>query len=54
MEPHCVSYEKYTGNENSNVRKTKQSRSMLLWNCAVCGEEKSTFIKNKELNSFND
>ena len=26
---------------------------MLLSNCAICGKEKSTFIKNKELNNFN-
>ena len=27
---------------------------MLLSNCAICGKKKSTFIKNKELNNFND
>ena len=25
---------------------------MLLSNCAVCGKKKSTFIKNKELDNF--
>ena len=34
----------YTVNENSNVKKTKQNRLMLLWNCAVCGKRKLTFI----------
>ena len=44
METYCV---KYTGNENSNLRKTKQKRLMLLSNCAVYGKKTSTFIKNK-------
>ena len=52
MEVYCVSCKKYTENENSNVRKTKQNRLMLLSNCAVCRKKKSTFIKNKELNNF--
>ena len=52
METYCVSPRKYTGNENSNVRKTKQNRLMLLSNCSICGKKKSTFIKNKELHNF--
>ena len=54
METYCVSCKKYTANENSNVRKTKQNRLMLLSNCNICGKKKSTFIKNKELSNFND
>ena len=54
METYCVSCKKNTENENSNVRKTKQNRLMLLSNCAVCGKKKSTFIKSKELKHFND
>ena len=46
METYCVSYKKYTANENSSVKKTKQNRLMLLSNCAVCGKKKITFIKN--------
>ena len=38
METHCVSCKKYTAKENSNVRKARQNRSMLLSNCAVCGK----------------
>ena len=30
METYCVSCKKYTANENSSVRKTKQNRLMLL------------------------
>ena len=49
METYCVSCKKYTVNENSSFRKTKQNRLMLLSNCAICGKKKSTFIENKEL-----
>ena len=52
METYCVSCKKYTENENSNARKTKQNRLMLLSNGAVCGKKKSTFIKNEELHNF--
>ena len=45
MVTYCVSSKKYTDNENSNVRKTKQNRLMLLSNCAVCGKKKSTLYK---------
>ena len=52
METYCVSCEKYTAHKNSSVRKTKQSRLMLLLNFAVCGKKKTTFIKNKKLILF--
>ena len=52
METYCVGCKKYTENENSNVRKTKQNRIMLLSNCGACGKKKSTFIENKELHNF--
>ena len=54
METYCVSCKKNTSNENSSVRKTKQSRLMHLSNCADCDKKKLTFIKNKELHSFNN
>ena len=31
METDCISCKKYTANENSNVRKTKQYRLCCLW-----------------------
>ena len=43
---------KYTANENSSARKSKQNRIIILSNCAVCGKKKSTFIKNKEHHNF--
>ena len=54
MKTYCVSSKKYTADKNSSVRKTKQNRLMLLSNCAVCGKKKSTFIKNKEINSISN
>ena len=52
MKTYCVSYKKFTKNENSSVRKTKQNRLMLLANCAVCGKRKLPSIKNQELHNF--
>ena len=39
METFCLSCRKYAANENSNVRKNKQNRLMVLSNCAVCGKK---------------
>ena len=36
METYSVSCKKNTACKNSSVKKTKQNRSMLLPNCAVC------------------
>ena len=52
METYCVGCKKNTANENSNIRKTKQNRLMLLSNFAICGKKKWTFIRNKELHNF--
>ena len=54
MDTYCVSCKKYTENENSSVRKTKQYRLILSSNRAICCKKKSTFIKNKELHNFNN
>ena len=54
METYCVSCKKNTANENSNVRKTEQHRLMFSSNYAVCAKKKLTFIKDKELCSFNN
>ena len=47
METYYANCKKYTSNEYSNVRKTKQNRLMLLSNSAVFGKTKSAFVKNK-------
>ena len=54
METCCVGCKKYTANEDLSVRISKQNRFMLLSNCAICGNKKSTFIENKERHNFND
>ena len=46
IETYRVSYKKNIGNENLHIKKTKQSRLMLLSNCAVCGKENLVLIKN--------
>ena len=51
VETYCVSCKKYTINEDTSIRKTKQNRLMLLSNCAICGKTKWTFIKNQELSN---
>ena len=43
METYCDSCKKNTANKNSNVRKTKQNRLMLLSNCAIYGKKKINF-----------
>ena len=52
MKTYSVSCKKYTANENSSVRKTKQNRLILLSNCTISGKQKWTLIKNKELHNF--
>ena len=52
MKTYSVSCIKYTANENSSVRKTKQNRLILLSNCTISGKQKWTLIKNKELHNF--
>ena len=39
MEIYWISWKENTANENSSVKETKQNRSILLLNCAVCGKE---------------
>ena len=42
MEMYYVSCTKYTANENSSVRKTRQNKLMLLLNCDICGKKISS------------
>ena len=49
METYYVSCKKNTANENTSVRKSKQSILMLLSNWAACDRKKSRFIENQEL-----
>ena len=49
MEAYCVSCKKNTVNKNSSVEKTKQSRLMLLSNCAVCDKKETLEIKKSTI-----
>ena len=42
METYYVSCKKNSEIGNADVRKTKQNRLMLLWDCSTCGKKKST------------
>ena len=44
MKTCCISCKKYTANENSSVRTTKQNKLMLLSNCSVCGKKKNQLL----------
>ena len=48
MEIYCVSCKKHTANGHSSVRKTNQSKIMLLSNFSVCGKK----IKKKKKKLF--
>ena len=54
METYCVSCTKKTANKNSSLRKAKPNRLILLSNFVIYNRKNLTFIKNKELQSFND
>ena len=46
-ETYCLSCRKYTKNINSKIVKTKNNRSMIQTNCAICNSKKSRFIKEQ-------
>ena len=48
MQTYCLNCKKDTENINSKVIKTKYGRSMLLSECALCGNKKNKFIKEQE------
>ena len=48
MKTYQLSCKKNAVNKISSVKKTKESRLMLVSNCAVCGKKKTGFIKNQE------
>ena len=53
IKPIASFVKKYTANENSIVKKTKQNRLMLLSSYAASGKKKPTFTRNRELHNFN-
>ena len=48
METYHVSCKKNTVNKDSSVRRTKQNRLMLVSDCAICDNKKSSFNENKK------
>ena len=48
METYCLKCKKYTENIDPKVSSTSNNRVMILSKCAICGSEKSKFIKQQE------
>ena len=47
-ETYCLSCRKNTANTNLKIVKSKNNRSMIQSNCAICGSKKSRFIKEQQ------
>ena len=47
-ETYCLSCRKDTKNINPKLVKSKNNRSMIQSNCAICGSKKSRFIKEQQ------
>ena len=47
-ETYCLSCRKNTENTNLNVVKSKNNRSIIQSNCAICNSKKSRFIKEQQ------
>ena len=48
MESYCLKCRKYTENINPQLSSTSNGKTMISSKCAICGNKKSTFIKNQE------
>ena len=48
----CLKCKRNTKNINSKMLETKNGRLMLSSNCAICGNEKSRFMKEQEVKGF--
>ena len=48
MLAYCLVCEENTKNVDTNMKKTKNGRPMLLSKCAVCSSKKSRFVKEQE------
>ena len=47
-ETYCLSCRKYTKSTNPRMVKSKNDRSMIQSNCAICSSKKSRFIKEQQ------
>ena len=48
-ETYCLPCRKYTKSTNPRIVKSKNGRSMIQSNCAICGSKKSRFIKEQQV-----
>ena len=48
MKTYCVKCKKDTENIDPEISITSNGKAMILSKCAICGSEKSRFIKNEE------
>ena len=48
METYCLNCKKYTENIDPKVLSSSNNRVMILSKCAICGSNKSKFIKHQE------
>ena len=47
-ETYCLSCRKYTKSTNPRIVKSKNNRSMIQSNCAICDSKKSRFSKEQQ------
>ena len=47
-ETYCLVCRKYTKNINPKIVRSRQNRSMIQSNCAICGSKKYRFIKEQQ------
>ena len=48
MKTCCVSCRKNTENKNAKVIRTRNGRLQLKYQCSICGNKKSRFVKEHE------
>ena len=47
-ETYCLSCREYTKSTNARIVKSKNDRSMIQSNCAICGSKKSRSVKERQ------
>ena len=48
MKIYCLVCRRNTDNVNSKMIKTKNGRLQLKYQCSICGNKKSRFVKERE------
>ena len=48
MESYCLKCKKNTKNIDLKISSSSNGRAIMLSKCAICGSEKSRFIKNQQ------